>query len=362
MNNEEVAQTTTKAVEEKLETSTNNAPATESSDGMVAPADPSVDTPKTEVKTQAPVKHQYSKEERTAYLEKKNQMRLQKLIEAGYDEENANNIVAYAKTHRGYGERHYGDLCSRAFCGIVYGFKYHIWPFSAELIKEIHQTCIDFLDNYARIEGGEVILSQADGKTPLTVDTLISNFITPRTPIGRAMYTISRRCEEGPEFALQMVYLCEACVDLLNTNEHLFEPFYHEQRVDDPARPRKEFVRKCRSCGQPLTKNERGYWDCTNKDCKEYWDPEKHAKKRDDGEASEGVPTAESGSDEARPRKQFHKFSNRDRAKFDAGKYKKGTDKKGSKPRGFKHREVEPIANNLFDGLGFDKDGNLTSK
>ncbi len=322
---------------------------------------------------------QFSKEERDAFLQKKNELRLQRLLTSGYDQEIANNIVAYAKQHRGYGakeSRHGGDWLCNSLSGVVYGFKYKLNKFTQNEVMLLNGCCLAFLDSLTRLEKGEELV---DDKGPVTIQSLIDSYTTPRTTEGRLMYSLGHRCEPIDEAATgrkdfgpgtkanRMRYLCEAIIELLVTNGDTFSAFYHDAPCDDPNNPRKERVRRCRECGSALVQNDRGYWDCRNDKCSECRD-ENGFKISDQRNSSRGQDSAEQSTDEsacipeesgkdARPRRR--QFADKDKARFDSTKYKKGGKKVG---KGFVQRPREEMCNHAFDGISFDGNGNVILK
>lgn len=304
----------------------------------------------------------YTKEEREAFLAQKNSQRRERLMQAGYPEQIANNIVAYAKQHRGYGPtegRHGGDWLCNAMCGIVYGLKYKINTFGNDEVMLMNGSCLAFLDGVACLYKGETIVG--DKGAIENIDQLIEAYISPRDAAGRIMYTLAHRCEPLDEAktgrkdfgpggkAERMHYLCEAIVDLLVTNKDTFAAFYHEERMMDP-----NSVRKCRACGKPMVQNKRGYFDCNNPECDECRD-ENGYKIKEGNHGGKAHKSNDKGGDTAvrdtRPRRQFN---NADRAKFDPSKYKKN----GGKKRTFASSGAFTNSSS-FDNLGFDEDGNL---
>ena len=323
--------------------------------------------------TPAP-KKQFTKEEREAFIQKKNETRKTKLIEAGYTEEIANNIVAYAKQHRGYGPkdgRHGGDWLVNAMTGIVYGFKFKLRKFTKEEVMKLNGNCLAFLDSLARLDNGEELVDDDGNK--VTVESLIDAYTTPKTTEGRLMYALGHRCEPideaktgrkdfGPgSKANRLHYLCEAVIELLVTNADTFAAFYHEEPMDDPNHPR---VHKCRICKSELVQNSKGFWDCRNPECEECRDENgKFVNKKFDRKANvdlhesagEFVPDAPHKDS---PRRQFN---NKNREKFDPSKYKGGK-KKFKRENRFEEKERRQLNTTAFDCLNVDADGNITLK
>lgn len=330
--------------------------------------------------TSTPAPKQFTKEEREAFLQQKNETRKARLIEAGYSEPIANNIVAYAKNHRGYNPdkqgRHGGDWLCGALAGIVYGFRFKINRFMHEEVMLLNGCCLAFLDSLARIEKGESLLDNNDN--PVTAESLINAYTTPKTTEGRLMYSLGHRCEPideaatgrkdfGPgDRAARMRYLSEAVIELLVTNDKTFADFYHDTPIDDPKNPRKERPYVCCDCGVNMVKNKRGYWDCKNDKCSNCRDENGYRiyDKRDTqsaprGQSDNAAPIDEATFVQSEPKHETKRqFSNGDRKKFDSGKYNKGGGK--NKPHSGKRREIG--GGNAFDALDFDKNGKLSVK
>lgn len=303
----------------------------------------------------------FTREEREAFLAQKNLQRQERLVTAGYPEQIAKNIVAYAKQHRGYGPtdgRHGGDWLCSALCGIVYGLKYKIDTFGENEVMLMNGNCLAFLDGVACFYKGEQVAVEKG--IAESIDDIIEAYTSPRTTEGRIMYTLAHRCEPLDESktgrkdfgpggkAERMHYLCEAIVDLLVTNKDTFAAFYHEDAMEDPNN-----VRKCKACGSVLVRNKRGFYDCHNASCAECRDENGYKvndnKRHNDRPArrdDEAAPVRDT-----RPRRQFN---NADRAKFDPSKYKKS----GGKKRTFASSGAFTNSSS-FDNLGFDESGNL---
>ena len=186
----------------------------------------------------------FTREEREAFLAQKNLQRQERLVTAGYPEQIAKNIVAYAKQHRGYGPtdgRHGGDWLCSALCGIVYGLKYKIDTFGENEVMLMNGNCLAFLDGVACFYKGEQVAIEKG--IAESIDDIIEAYTSPRTTEGRIMYTLAHRCEPLDESktgrkdfgpggkAERMNYLCEAIVDFRVTNKDTFAAFYHGRKA-----------------------------------------------------------------------------------------------------------------------------------